>query len=78
MLDDIIRVDEVYIVCGMNNIRKLIDGLYNIIIDKLNITPNSRLAIYLFCGKRCDRIEVLLHEPDRYVLLYKRHFVQQG
>lgn len=78
MLGDITRVDEVYIVCGTTDMRKSIDGLCNVIIDKLNITPDSRSAIYLFCGKRCDRIKVLLHEPDGYVLLYKRLSVQQG
>nr|MCR5103536.1 IS66 family insertion sequence element accessory protein TnpB [Eubacterium sp.] len=35
-------------------------------------------SIYLFCGKRCDRIKVLLLEPDGYVLLYKRLNVEQG
>ena len=28
--------------------------------------------VYLFCGKRCDRIKVLMKEPDGFVLLYKR------
>ena len=35
-------------------------------------------SFYLFCGKRCDRIKVLLREPDGYVLLYKRPDVVQG
>ena len=35
-------------------------------------------SIYMFCGKRCDRIKVLFHEPDDYVLLYKRLDVVQG
>ncbi len=26
----------------------------------------------MFCGKRCDRIKVLLREHDGYVLLYKK------
>ena len=32
----------------------------------------------MFCGKRCDRIKVLLREPDGFVLLYKRLDVVQG
>ena len=28
--------------------------------------------IYLFCGRRSDRIKVLLHEREGFVLLYKR------
>lgn len=35
-------------------------------------------SIYMFCGKRCDRIKVLLHEPDGYVLLYKKLDVVHG
>ncbi|MFR3752840.1 MAG: IS66 family insertion sequence element accessory protein TnpB [Enterocloster sp.] len=34
--------------------------------------------MFLFCGKRCDRIKVLLREPDGCVLLYKRLSVTQG
>lgn len=42
--------------------------------------PSSRYAsyradvmsAYLFCGKRCDRIKILIKEPDGICLLYKR------
>ena len=46
-------------------------------LDQLKSEPDSH-AIYLFCGKRCDRIKVLLREPDGYVLLYKRLDVVHG
>ena len=51
--------------------RKSIDGLCNIIRGKLSMDPDQS-SLFLFCGKRCDRIKVLLREPDGYVLLYKR------
>lgn len=57
--------------------RKSIDGLCAIILKQLQTEPD-RNAIYLFCGKRCDRIKVLLREPDGYVLLYKRLDVVHG
>ena len=39
-------------------------------ISGINVArPN---AIYLFCGRRSDRIKVLLHEREGFVLLYKR------
>lgn len=52
--------------------RKSIDGLYNLIKDQMNIEPESKRALYLFCGRRCDRIKILVHESDGWVLLYKR------
>lgn len=52
--------------------RKSIDGLCAIIQDQLKMNPARNTAIYLFCGKRSDRIKVLLRERDGFVLLYKR------
>jgi transposase len=71
MLGDITAVDEVYIVCGYTDMRKSIDGLCAIIEDKLKMDPRQS-ALYLFCGKRCDRIKALLWEYDGFVMLYKR------
>ena len=78
MLGDITVASEIYIVCNYTDMRKSIDGLCSIIRDKLFFEPDSKSAIYLFCGKRCDRIKVLLHESDGFVLLYKRLTVESG
>lgn len=29
-------------------------------------------SLFLFCGKRCDRIKALIWEEDGFVLMYKR------
>ncbi|GAA6446622.1 hypothetical protein K170097C1_50130 [Hungatella effluvii] len=71
MLGDISVADNIYIVCGTTDMRKSIDGLCSIVRDKLSMDPDQS-SLFLFCGKRCDRIKVLLREPDGYVLLYKR------
>ena len=39
--------------------RRAIDGLCAVIQDKLHMDPR-RSALYLFCGKRCDRIKALV------------------
>ena len=51
--------------------RKSIDGLCAIIQDQLQQTENTN-ALYLFCGRKCDRIKAILKEPDGIVMIYKR------
>ena len=57
--------------------RKSIDGLCAIIEDKLHM-DSRRSALFLFCGRRCDRMKILMWEPDGFVLLYKRLSAIQG
>jgi transposase len=71
MLGDITAADDVFIVCGRTYMRKSIDGLCAIIQDQLHMDPR-RCAIYLFCGKRCDRFKLLMWEKTGFLLLYKR------
>ena len=77
MLGDISAATDVYIITGRTDMRKSINGLCAIIMEQLKEEPNDH-SIYLFCGRRCDRIKVLLREPDGYVLLYKRLDVVEG
>jgi len=71
MIGDISLADNIYLITGYTDMRRSIDGLYAIVVDKLNVEPDRR-SIYLFCGKRSDRIKILIRENDGYVLLYKR------
>lgn len=71
MLADISNVDALYIITGRTDMRKSIDGLCAIIEDHFPQTADSH-ALYLFCGRRCDRIKAILKEPDGIVLIYKR------
>ena len=71
MLADISQVDSIYIVCGRTDMRKQIDGLCAIIEDKLHMGKDDN-ALFLFCGRRHDRIKAILYEKDGIVLLYKR------
>ncbi len=77
MIGDITAADEIYIVCGYTDMRKSIDGLCAIVEDKLHMDPR-RSAIFLFCGRRADRIKILMWEADGFVLLYKRLTAVQG
>ena len=71
MLGDITRADNIYVVTGYTDMRRSVDDLLAIVMDHLHMTPDLT-SIYLFCGKRCDRIKLSLREPDGFVLLYKR------
>lgn len=51
--------------------RKSIDGLCALIREQFPQEENLN-ALYLFCGRKCDRIKALLKEPDGMVLIYKK------
>lgn len=51
--------------------RKQIDGLCAIIENKLHMGKDDN-ALFLFCGRRQDRIKAILYESDGILLLYKR------
>ena len=59
MLGDISGAANIYIITGYTDMRKSIDGLCAIIVSRMQNEPRGN-SIYLFCGKRCDRIKVLL------------------
>ena len=77
MLGDISVAANIYIITGYTDMRKSVDGLCAIVMEQLKEESNGH-SIYFFCGRRCDRIKVLLRKPDGYVLLYKRLDVVQG
>lgn len=66
-----IAAEKVYIACGYTDMRKSIDGLAMIVAQAFQLDPFSR-DLYLFCGKRSDRVKALYWEGDGFILLYKR------
>lgn len=73
MLGDITVADEVYIVCGYTDMRWSIDELCALVEGQFHMNPR-RSALYLFCGKRCDRIKALLLFRQNQISLYKLEF----
>lgn len=71
MLNNLPPDRQTYIVMGYTDLRRSIDGLAAIIQARLQLDPYST-SLFLFCGKRCDRIKGLLWEGDGFLLLYKR------
>ena len=72
MLGDISVLDKIYVVCGRTDMRKSIDGLCAIIQEELKMDPTGR-SLFLFCGRRQDRIKAIYHEPDGYVYKWPRN-----
>ena len=70
MLKDL-SADHIYIVCGHTDMRKSIDGLAAIIQQQYQLDLFSNSA-FLFCGRRRNRMKVLLWEDSGFLLLYKR------
>ena len=62
----------VYIVCGYTDLRFGIDSLAAIIERRFHMNLFVPTTLFLFCGRRRDRIKALYWEGDGFVLLYKR------
>lgn len=71
MIGDISVKTNIYVICGYTDMRRSIDGLSDVVRQMLQAEPDE-MSMYLFCGRRRDRIKILLREPDGMCLLYKR------
>ena len=69
---DTSKFKAVYIVTGYTDLRNGIDGLAGIIQHQYYLDPFDANTLFLFCGRRRDRIKGLLGEGDRFLLVYKR------
>jgi len=76
MLNDATCFKSIYIVTGYTDLRSGIDTLASIVESKLGSRPFVPDTLYLFCGRRTDRIKGLVWESDGHLLLYKR--LEQG
>ncbi len=72
MLEDAAKIRRVIVACGFTDLRKGIEGLARIIGDKYNLNPFEAGTLFLFCGRRSDRIKGLLWMGTGFLLLYKR------
>lgn len=72
MLNDTCSFTQVYIACGYTDLRHGIDGLAALVQNGFHLDPFHTGILFLFCGRRTDRIKGLLFEGDGFLLLYKR------
>ena len=71
MLNDFNGADRVFLATGFTDLRRGIDGLASIVQQQFELNPFTN-TLFLFCGRRRDRIKALYWEGDGFVLLYKR------
>ena len=76
MLNDFTGAERVvYIACGYTDLRRGVDGLTSLVQQQFQLEPFSN-TLFLFCGRKRDRLKALCWETNGFVLLYKR--LEQG
>ena len=64
MLNDATCFKQIYIVTGYTNLRFGLDSLASIIESKSGRSPYVPDTLYLFCGRKTNRIKGLVWEKD--------------
>lgn len=72
MLNDAAGFRKVYLAVGYTDLRRGMEGLAAIVKLRFHLDPYEKGVLFLFCGRRSDRIKGLLWEGDGFLLLYKR------
>ena len=68
---DLSKVRNYYVACGYTDLRLGIDGLAAVVTQQFGGHLDEE-SLFLFCGRRTDRIKALYWAGDGYILLYKR------
>lgn len=72
MLGEVNLYSRIYLAYGYTDLRFGIDGLARVVQDHFEPDPFRKGALFLFCGRRTDRVKGLLWEGDGFLLVYKR------
>ena len=72
MLNDAAGLRKIFLAVGYTDLRRGTEGLAAIVKHQFHLDPYEKGVLFLFCGRRSDRIKGLLWEGDGFLLLYKR------
>ncbi|EGN38913.1 hypothetical protein HMPREF0993_01858 [Lachnospiraceae bacterium 5_1_57FAA] len=66
MLNNASGFRKVYVAAGYTDLRRGIDGLASIVKFNFQLDPYEKDILFLFCGRRSDRIKGLVWEGDSF------------
>ena len=72
MLNDATGFKRAFIKIGYTDLRRGIDGLAAMIQQEFQMDPFEEGTLFMFCGRRTDRIKILTYEGDGFLLMYNR------
>ena len=72
MLNDAAGFRKIYLAVGYTDLRRGMEGLAAIVKHQFRLDPYDKGVLFLFCGRKNDRIKALVWEGDGFLLLYKR------
>ncbi len=64
-------IKEIYLVKGVTDLRKGIDGYAAIVSSELRRNPTDH-SLYIFCNRERNKIKCLFYDGTGFWLLYKR------
>jgi transposase len=70
MLDET-SIDQVYLACGVTDLRKSIDGLAVLVKEGFELDPFSH-SLFVFCNRKRDKLKILRWEHNGFWLYYRR------
>ena len=75
MFNDAAGFKRIFLKVGYTDLRKGIPGLTAMIRESFGCDPYEKNVLFLFCGRRTDRIKGLIFEGDGFCLVYAVFFL---
>ncbi len=72
MLAEATGIQKIILAVGYTDLRKGVDSLAQLVGTKYDLNPFEKDVLFLFCGRRTDRIKGIIWEGNGFLLLYKR------